>query len=164
LGPRLHGDARAAARRMALAGPLAAARLIALDTSAFIYLIEKHPTFFSAVEPIFQAVDAGTVQAATSVLTLLEVLVKPLEANAIALADDFRVAVSASANLRVIEVDRSVADLAASIRATYGYRTPDAIHLATAQLSGADLFVTNDDKLRGFSGVTVVSLRTLLVP
>jgi predicted nucleic acid-binding protein len=107
---------------MALAGPSAAARLIALDTSAFIYLIEKHPTFFSAVEPIFQAVDAGTVQAATSVLTLLEVLVRPLEANAIALANDFRAAVSASANLRVIEVDRSVAELAASIRATYGYR------------------------------------------
>jgi predicted nucleic acid-binding protein len=149
---------------MALAGPLAAARLIALDTSAFIYLIGKHPTFFSAVEPIFQAVDAGTVQAATSVLTLLEVLVKPLEANAIALADDFRAAVSASANLRVIEVDRSVTELAASIRATYGYRTPDAIHLATAQLSGADVFVTNDDKLRGFSGLTVASLRTLLVP
>ena len=40
---------------MALAGPLAAARLIALDTSAFIYLIERHPTFFAAVEPIFQA-------------------------------------------------------------------------------------------------------------
>jgi len=38
-----------------------------------------HPTFFGAVEPIFHAVDAGTVRATTSVLTLLEVLVKPLQ-------------------------------------------------------------------------------------
>ncbi len=149
---------------MALTGPLAGARLLALDTSTFIYLIEKHPTFFGAVEPIFQAVDAGTIQATTSVLTLLEVLVKPLEANAIALADDFRAAVSASTNLRVIEVDRSVAELAAGIRASYGYRTPDAIHLATAQLAGADAFVTNDDKLCGFSGVNVVSLRIMRGP
>lgn len=59
---------------MALAGALVGARLIALDTSTFIYLIEKHPVFFAAVEPIFQAVDTGAVQAATSVLTLLEVL------------------------------------------------------------------------------------------
>ncbi|MGO9837276.1 MAG: type II toxin-antitoxin system VapC family toxin [Polyangiaceae bacterium] len=147
---------------MTLAGPLAGARLIALDTSAFIYLIEGHPTFFAAVEPIFQAVDAGTVQAVTSVLTLLEVLVKPLEANALALADDFRAAVSASAALRVIDFDRSVAEHAAGIRAAYGYRTPDAIHLATAQLAGADAFVTNDGKLHAFSGVTVVSLRALL--
>jgi len=149
---------------MALTGPLAGARLLALDTSTFIYLIEKHPTFFAAVEPIFQAVDAGTVQATTSVLTPLEVLVKPLEANAIALADDFRAAVSASVNLRVIGVDRSVAEPAAGIRASYGYRTPDAIHLATAQLAGVDAFVTNDDKLRGFSGVNVVSLRIMLGP
>ncbi len=107
----------------------------------------------------------GRFRTTTSVaLTLLEVLVKPLEANAIALADDFRAAVSASANLQVIEVDRSVAELAAGIRATYGYRTPDAIHLATAQLAGADAFVTNDDKLRGFSGVNVVSLRIMLGP
>jgi predicted nucleic acid-binding protein len=113
---------------------------------------------------LFQAVDAGTIQATTSVLTLLEVLVKPLEANAIALADDFRAALSASANLRVIEVDRSVAELAAGIRASYGYRTPDAIHLATAQLAGADAFVTNDDNLRGFSGVSVVSLGIMLGP
>src|ERR1035438_7589008 len=132
---------------MALAGPLAGTRLIALDTSTFIYLIEKHPVFFGTVEPIFQAIDAGVVQASTSVLTLLEVLVKPLEANAIALADDFRAAVSASANLRVVAVDRSVAELAAGIRASYGYRSPDAIHLASAQLAGADAFVTNDDKL-----------------
>jgi predicted nucleic acid-binding protein len=117
---------------MALAGALAGARLIALDTSTFIYLIEKHPVFFAAVEPIFQAVDTGAVQAATSVLTLLEVLVKPLETKATALADDFRAAVSASANLRVVDVDRPIAEAAASIRAAHGYRTPDAIHLATA--------------------------------
>lgn len=53
MGPRLVGDDRVAAQRMALAGPLAGARLIALDTSAFIYLIERHPRFFAAVEPIF---------------------------------------------------------------------------------------------------------------
>ena len=164
VGGRLYSHARASARRMALGGPLAGARLIALDTSAFIYLIEKNPAFFPAVEPIFQAIDAGAVQAMTSVLTLLEVLVKPLEANAVTLADDFRAALAASANLRVVDVDRSVAEQSARIRATYGYRTPDAIHLATAQLAGAEAFVTNDDKLRSFSGVPVVSLRALMAP
>jgi predicted nucleic acid-binding protein len=147
---------------MALAGPLAQARLVAIDASAFIYLVERHPTFFTAVEPIFRAVDAGTVQAITSVLTLLEVLVKPLEANASVLADDFRAALSASASLRVVNVDGAIAEQAAAIRATYGYRTPDAIHLATAQLAGADAFLTNDDKLHAFSATPVVSLRALL--
>lgn len=146
---------------MALAGPLAGARLIALDTSTFIYLIEKHPVFFATVEPIFQAIDAGVVLASTSVLTLLEVLVKPLETKATALADDFRAAVAASANLRVVDIDRPIAERAAAIRAAHGYRTPDALHLATAQAAGADAFVTNDEKLRTFSGITVVTLRSL---
>lgn len=149
---------------MALAGPLAGARLIALDTPTFIYLIEKHPIFFPAVEPLFQAIDAGSVQAVTSVLTLLEVLVKPIETKATALADDFRAAVSASASLRVVDLDRAIAERAAAIRAVHGFRTPDAIHLATAGLAGADVFVTNDDGLRGFSGVTVVGLKDLLGP
>jgi predicted nucleic acid-binding protein len=149
---------------MALTGPLAGARLVALDTSIFIYLIEKHPVFFPTVEPIFQAIDGGAVQAATSVLTLLEVLVKPLEAQATVLADDFRAAVSASPNLRVVDVDRQIAERAAAIRATHRYRTPDAIHLATADVVGADAFVSNDDRLRGFGNVRVVTLGALAGP
>jgi predicted nucleic acid-binding protein len=149
---------------MALAGPLASARVIALDTSTFIYLIETHPTFFGAVAPIFQAIDSGAVQGVTSVLALLEVLVRPLEVGATALADDFRAAVSASASLRVVDVDRAVAERAAAIRASHRYRTPDAIHLATAELAGADAFVTNDEKLASFPDVAVVTLKALMAP
>ena len=67
---------------MALTGALQGAQLIALDTSAFIYLVEKHPIFYPKVEPIFAALDAGDVRGVTSVLTLLEVLVRPLESLA----------------------------------------------------------------------------------
>jgi predicted nucleic acid-binding protein len=148
---------------MALTGPLAGARLIALDTSTFIYLIERHPVFFSAVEPIFEAIDGGEVRAATSVLTLLEVLVKPLETKATTLADDFRAAVSASPNLRVLDVDRQIAERAAAIRAVHGYRTPDAVHLATAEMVGA-AFVSNDGRLRSFPGVPVVTMSALIGP
>ncbi|MBV9948149.1 MAG: type II toxin-antitoxin system VapC family toxin [Myxococcales bacterium] len=149
---------------MALTGPLTGARLVALDASAFIYLIEKHPVFFPAVEPIFREIDGGTVQAVASVLALLEVLVKPLEARATALANNFRAAITASPCLRVVDVDTRIAERAAAIRATHGYRTPDAIHLATADMVGADAFVTNDERLRGFDSARVVTLRALMGP
>jgi predicted nucleic acid-binding protein len=61
-------------------------------------------------------------------------------------------------------VDRAIAERAATIRAVHGFRTPDALHLATAHLAGADVFVTNDDKLRSFSGVKVIGLKDLLGP
>jgi predicted nucleic acid-binding protein len=61
-----------------------------------------------------------------------------------------------------LDVNREVSELAADIRARFRYRTPDAIHLATAQLAGADAFVTNDEALQSFTGVRVVTLGTML--
>lgn len=146
---------------MALTGTLEGARLVALDTSVFIYLVEKHVDFFPKVEPIFAAVDAGEVRGVTSVLTLLEALVRPLEVGAADLAEEFRLTLLASPHLQVLSVDPVVAELAADVRARHGYRTPDAIHLATAQHAGADVFITNDAKLVSFPGVRVVSLDKL---
>ena len=146
---------------MALTGPLQGARILALDTSLFIYLVEKHPVFYAKVAPLFGAIDAGEVRGVTSVLTLLEVLVRPLQLGSTALADEFRVTVLSSQHLDVISVDSSIAELAARIRAQHGFRTPDAVHVATAQAAGADVFVTNDAKLASFSGVRVVCLDAL---
>lgn len=74
---------------MALTGALQGAQLLALDTSPFIYLVEKHPAFYSKVLPIFASLDAGDARGVTSVLTLLETLVQPLQKGASALADGF---------------------------------------------------------------------------
>jgi predicted nucleic acid-binding protein len=64
----------------------------------------------------------------------------------------------------VIDVDRQIAERAAAIRAAHGYRTPDALHLATAAVVGADVFVSNDERLRGFSALRVVTLSALARP
>ncbi|MCP5066535.1 MAG: hypothetical protein GY946_08200, partial [bacterium] len=42
---------------------------VGLDTAIFIYFIEEHPLFLSAVVPVFKAVDRGELTAATSALT-----------------------------------------------------------------------------------------------
>jgi predicted nucleic acid-binding protein len=146
---------------MALSGPLQGATRIALDASLFIYLIEKNPTFFAKVEPLFREIDSGAVRGVTSVLALLEVLVRPIEVGATALADDFRNALRMSPNLDLVPMDAAIADLAAGVRARHGFRTPDAIHLATALHVGADAFVTNDARLAAFTDLPVVTLTML---
>lgn len=146
---------------MALTGPLRGASRIALDTSLFIYLVERHPTFFPKVEPVFRELDAGTVKGIASVLTLLEVLVRPIEVGAIALANEFRDVVSAAPNLDLVVVDTNISELAAKIRAAHRFRTPDAIHLATAVHANADAFVTNDTRLASFTDLRVVTLDML---
>src|SRR5215210_1214987 len=45
---------------------------VALDSSIFIYFIEEHPIYLPVVEPLFEAIDAGELEAVTSSLTLIE--------------------------------------------------------------------------------------------
>jgi predicted nucleic acid-binding protein len=50
-------------------------------------------------------------------------------------------------------------DRAAEIRAQYGFKTPDAIHLAAAVVSGGDAFLTNDHRLDRFADIAVETLQ-----
>ena len=52
---------------------------------------------------------------------------------------------------------------AASLRGNHGYKTPDAIQLATAQAGHATFFVTNDEALGSLAGLQVVVLKHVLV-
>ena len=53
-------------------------KTVALDTSPFIFFIEKHATYADVLRPFFQAVDRGESRILTSAVTLLEVLVHPI--------------------------------------------------------------------------------------
>jgi len=57
--------------------------------------------------------------------------------------------------VELIEVSRDVIDLAASLRAQFSFKTPDAIHLATALHAGANVFLTADAALQRCPGITI---------
>ncbi|MBM3476237.1 MAG: type II toxin-antitoxin system VapC family toxin [Armatimonadetes bacterium] len=66
----------------------------------------------------------------------------------------------ASPEVVCLSFPSAVFDRAAAIRAQFGYRTPDALHLAVAVEAGCDAFVTADRHLEGFTAMPV----TLLTP
>ncbi|MDY6992039.1 MAG: PIN domain-containing protein [Pseudomonadota bacterium] len=49
--------------------------------------------------------------------------------------------------LQLINMPNSVFDRGLSLRAQYNLKTPDALHLATAQYHGCNYFWTNDNRL-----------------
>ncbi len=82
----------------------------------------------------------------TSRLTRLECRIKPVataDAGLLAAYDIF----FAGPELVVIEVTPDVIDAATNLRAKYRFKTPDALHLATAILAGATAFLTGDAAL-----------------
>jgi len=94
----------------------------------------------------------------TSELTLLEVLVKPLKDGNTSLISVYRKILLETQGLECLEIDQTVLELAARIRAEWRLRTPDAIHAATALRAGASLFLTNDTDFRKVPGLNVVLL------
>lgn len=145
----------------ALASALAGHRLIALDTSVWIYHFEGSAAHGQAADRVLEAVSRGRVEAVASELVFLELLVAPLKKGAQDVADELELALSHFPNLRLVPVTRTVLMRAAEIRAQYGLRTPDSIMLATAIESGASLAITNDDGWRKVREVEILLLRDL---
>ena len=132
---------------------------VGLDTAAFIYFIEEHPRLLSVVAPVFEAVAAGRLLAATSGLTLLEVLVVPHRAGDTVLAERYEALLTRSRGLRMIDLDRSQLRAAAQLRAAHAsLRTPDALQVAAAITSGCASWVTNDGRLPALPGLRVLLL------
>lgn len=135
---------------------------VGLDTAPLIYFIEKHPLYFPALQPFFEAVGRGDIQIVTSTLTLTEVLIHPLRQGNQTLARQYSSILLNAAHVKMLAVSPLIATEAARLRANHGYKTPDAIQLATAQSGHATFFVTNDEALTSVSGLQVVVLKQIL--
>lgn len=90
----------------------------------------------------------------TSRLTRLECRVKPLrnrDVRLLTLYDAF----FAGPEVELRDVTERVLEKATDIRAQLNFRTPDAIHLATAVLAGVSAFLTGDRTLARCTEVSV---------
>lgn len=57
--------------------------------------------------------------------------------------------------LELVEVDAGVIEQATDLRAKHNFRAPDAIHIASALMAKADIFLTGDRTLERCPGLTV---------
>lgn len=130
-------------------------KAIGIDTMVFIYHLEEHPAYCPITERIFEDIESGRHTAVTSVIALLEILVKPKKENNTAAVKDYRDILLTFPNLKIVDVDVKVSDVASTLRAKYNIKTPDAIQIATAVLAGAGTFITNDESLKKVEEIVV---------
>jgi len=132
-----------------------------LDAAPIIYSVEKNPYYGILMTEIWEHVEAGNIRVVTSELSLLEVLVHPVRNKDHDLIHAYESLLTAS-QMSLVPITTDVLRLAANIRATQNFKTPDAIHAATASLAGCSHFVTNDPTFRRLDAAEVVVLRELL--
>ncbi len=138
-------------------------KLVAFDSAPLIYYIEEHPDYLPLADQLFGAIDSGLARGMTSVLTLQEVLVKPLREKQPDLAAKYREVLTNSSNITLHPVDQSICEQAAHLRAKYNWlRTPDALQIASALKHGAQVMVTNDQRWERLTEIQVAILQKLI--
>lgn len=135
---------------------------VGLDTVVFIYFIQEHPQYLPLIEPLFAAIDAGTVEGVTSSLTFLETLVVPYRVGNVPLGERYEALLTGSRGIRMLDLDRPLLRAAAQLRASLRVRTPDAIQLAAALAARCSAYLTNDRELPPVPGLKILQLQDYL--
>lgn len=139
---------------MTIAGELNRVSSLFIDTAPIIYYIEAHPQFGPLAKEVFDSFLSGRITAYSSVLTLTEVLPKPMESGDVKLARKFSEFLEHGKNLNLVEITAAIAKQAGILRGHYPVlRALDA---------GADAFITNDKKLKRMKEINVLVLSDYL--
>ncbi|MDT7542364.1 MAG: hypothetical protein QOE33_2268 [Acidobacteriota bacterium] len=144
-----------------LADALTGVTKLGLDTTPFIYFVERHAAYFDLVHAALKLVDEEKIIAYSSVVTLTEVLTQPLRLGNNSLADEYRQLLLNARNLTLLPIVAQTAELAAELRARYKLRTPDALQVAAALDAGCEAFLCNDAGLRRVTELRVLILEEL---
>jgi len=137
---------------------LNAYEIIGLDAMSFIYHFEKKPHFGPITKVLFAHIQAGRVSAVISVLVAGEVLTGVKKVGNREMILRYRHIFGEFPNLTLHDADMRVMEKMSDLRTAYGLKTPDAIHMATALLNGAQAFVTNDTSLKRVKELDVLVL------
>ena len=121
------------------------------DTAIFIYALENNST---AAKNLFQqSLTEGIL--GTSTITIMEYATGCLKYGKIERLNNFRNFLR-TLMFDVVPVNDVVAIKAAEIRSKYQFFKPmDALQLATAFVSNADIFYTNDKQLLQYKELTI---------
>jgi len=124
-----------------------------LDACCFIYLVEGSATWRAAVEERLRTFSDSTLFI-TSQLTRLECRVRPIRTGDSILLRQYD-AILAADRIQVVDIDAAIIESATNLRAQFGFKTPDAIHLATGIITGVESFLTGDSRLKRCTDVAV---------
>lgn len=132
-----------------------------LDTSPIIYSVEEHDVYWPELQPIWTAFSKEEIQIVTSELSLLETLVRPIRDGNTDLAKTYDELLTGD-DVFLIPVNTDILRTSAELRARHNFKTPDAIHAATALASNCEVFISNDAGFRRLENINVVILSDLL--
>ncbi len=124
---------------------------ISLDSSVFIYHLEDINPYSNLTQHLFAEISRSNLIYVVSVLCITELLTKPYQSKDLKKVKVLEEFILSMPSAVLAPIDFEIAKEAARIRGTYGFRTPDALFIATTLKNNCDAFVTNDLTLKRVS-------------
>lgn len=127
---------------------------IFIDTAPIIYYLQNSELYYENMKTFWKEYDECDF--VTSTITVTEYLTYPYRQGDMELINSFDAFID-DMDIQVRDIDVRIAKKAAQIRAEYKFfKSMDALQLATACITGCDLFLTNDKQLRQFREIKCV--------
>lgn len=146
---------------MSLTDVLTTIQRLYMDSAPLIYYVEEHPTYLAKMDVVIAEVEQRPLMALSSVITLTEILTRPLKEQNKLLEQEYRDILLNSDTFNLLVVSSQIADSAADLRSRYNLRTPDALHVASALDANCDAFLTNDRGLKRIKEIKILVLDEL---
>ena len=132
-------------------------KTIFIDTAPIIYYIEDNPQFGKLSKIVADYIQKEKVITFSSVLTLTEVLPKPVSLGKKSIVKKFLEFLNNQNNLYLLEISNAIAENAGYLRSKYPQlKTLDALQLAAAIYADVDAFLTNDIKLKQIKEIPIL--------
>jgi len=146
-----------AANHAGLEERLARAALVHVDARVFAHhLVGTGPT--GQADLVFSGIASGSIKAQTSSLTLYQVLAEVYRRGKPAAARDVERNLRLYPRLSIVSASPEIAVQAAEVRARLGGRPERALQIATALVSGAEVYLTSRSGLRRIAGMQVLNI------
>lgn len=136
---------------------------IGIDSMCFLYQFADHPQYSPLTNALFTLLENKKIQAVTSLISVIEVFIKPEEAQDQQTIAEYENVFRNLPNLEITPIDWYLARLSSKIRANYkSIKTPDAIQVAATLLKNFPVFLTNDKKISKIEEIRVTLLSEYL--
>ena len=139
-------------------GRAALGRRIYLDANLYIYAFEGIETHRRRMVELLAEIDRQDVVVVASELLFTEILPRPVRERREDLVERYLELVRRTPRIHLVPVGRPVILRSVHLRAEFGLRSMDALHLATALVHGCETFVTNDRRIARVDRIRVLTL------
>ena len=133
-------------------------RRLYLDTNLYIYLLEGIEPHRHRMAALTAEIDRRDIAVIASELIFTELLPRPVRDGRRLLVERYLDLLQQTPRITLVPVDRRVILRAVHLRADFGLRSMDALHVATALVHACETFLTNDQRITAGNRIRVLTL------